>query len=239
MLNYSALVEAHPFHHEYQPLRRLSDLSEFGYEALLRGSTRLDPGKLFQSALEQGQLYFLDTWSIAGALSGFLRSEAAGDESKLLFVNIFPSTLVADGFPSFIESMCTLFPSLIGRVAFEINETISEGEIWNASLFRDRIAAIRDKGNLIALDDVGEGTASFRKIVEIAPDIIKIDRFFSIGLSDCLKKQQVMRLFVDFCAGTGSTLVLEGIEREEDLDCAVRLGVPVGQGFHLGRPSRL
>ncbi|MFC4600743.1 EAL domain-containing protein [Cohnella hongkongensis] len=239
MLNVAALIETRQFYHAFQPLRRLPGHSEFGYEALLRCTSSLDPGRLFQSALEQNQLFSLDTWSIVHALSVFLQSEPAQDETKLLFVNIFPSTLVADGFPAFMDRLRKLYPSRLHRIVFELNETVTEEKIWNAPLFLERIDLIRSSGGQIALDDVGEGTASFRKIVEIAPDFIKIDRFFSNDLAAAVKKQQVVRLFVDFCGETGSTLVLEGIEREEDLALAVRLGVPVGQGYHLGKPAKL
>ena len=66
---------------------------------------------------------------------------------------------------------------------------------------------------------------------------LKLDRYFGNQLSAHLAKQKLVSLFVDFYRGH-IELVLEGIENPEDLLVAQELGVPVGQGFLLGRPER-
>ncbi|MCZ4141236.1 hypothetical protein BZG17_25725 [Escherichia coli] len=46
----------------------------------------------------------------------------------------------------------------------------------------------------------------------------------------------MVSLFVKFCRGE-QLLVIEGIEHSDDLSVARSLGVPLGQGFLLGRPA--
>jgi len=239
MENHTNLIENNQLYHVFQPLRRLPEQGKFGYEALIRSTTGIDPDALFQGAVEQNRLYQLDTWSIDHALSSFFFSPVTQEEDELLFVNIFPSTIIADAFPLFVNDVRRRFRSFVHRIVLEINESITEEPIWNNPVFNQGIKNLRDKGFLIALDDVGEGTTTFRKIVEISPDFIKIDRYFSKELSLCKKKQKVIRLFVDYCGYAESILVLEGIEREEDFICASCLGVPIGQGYYLGKPDRL
>lgn len=239
MENIAYLIENNHFYHVFQPLRRLPDQGKFGYEALIRSTSGIGPNALFQGAVEQNRLYQLDTWSIDHALSSFFFSPIAQEEEGLLFVNLFPSTIIADAFPLFVNDLRRRFFSFVHRIVLEINESITEESIWSNPVFMQRIKDLRDKGFLIALDDVGEGTTTFRKIVEISPDFIKIDRFFSKELSLCKKKQKVVRLLVDYCVDADSNLILEGIEQEKDFVCASCLGVTIGQGYYLGKPHRL
>ncbi|WP_230876255.1 EAL domain-containing protein [Paenibacillus validus] len=238
MENIANLIENNHFYHVFQPLRRLPDQGKVGYEALIRSTSGIGPNALFQGAIEQNRLYQLDTWSIDHALSSFFFSPVA-QEDGLLFINLFPSTIIADAFPLFVNDLRRRLLSFVHRIVLEINESITEEPIWSNPVFMQRIKDLRNNGFLIALDDVGEGTTTFRKIFEISPDFIKIDQFFSKELSLCKKKQKVVQLFVDYCGDADSTLILEGIEREEDFVCAACLGVTIGQGYYLGKPNRL
>ena len=238
MKNIAFVMETKQYYHEFQPLCQFTDRGRFGYEALLRSLTGINPNDLFQLAMEQNFLFELDTWSMSHALSSFFLSSAA-EEEGLLFVNLFPSTITADAFPKFVKDLRKRFACAIHRIVIEINETISEESVWYNPVFLQRIKELRKEGFHIALDDVGEGTATLRKIVEVSPDFIKIDCFFAKQLSQSKKKQQVVRLLVDYCRQTESILILEGIERQEDFECAAQLGVTIGQGFYLGRPHRL
>jgi EAL domain-containing protein (putative c-di-GMP-specific phosphodiesterase class I) len=233
-------IENNQFYHAFQPLRRLHDQSKFGFEALIRSTSGISPDVLFQAAMEQNQLYQLDTWSIEHAISSFFSSDIAQEEADaLLFVNLFPSTIIADDFPLFVADIGNPIRSYMHRIVLEINESISEDPAWSHPSFVRGLQDLRDKGFLIALDDVGEGTTTFRKIVEISPDFIKLDRFFSKELSVCKKRQKVVQLFVDYCSDVENSLILEGIEQEEDFIRATELGVTIGQGYYLGRPDRL
>lgn len=99
-------------------------------------------------------------------------------EDGLLFINLFPSTIIADAFPLFVNDLRRRLLSFVHRIVLEINESITEEPIWSNPVFMQRIKDLRNNGFLIALDDVGEGTTTFRKIFEISPDFIKIDQFF-------------------------------------------------------------
>ena len=233
------LIEENYFFHVFQPIRHITDRRIFGYEALCRSTSGATPLALFQEAVNQNRLYQLDVWSIEHALTRFFLTQNRVDEESLLFVNLFPSTVIAVEFPSFIQNLSGRFRSYAHRIVFEINEAIAEQKVWDNPLFIRRLGELRNAKFRIALDDVGEGSTTFRKIIEIAPDFIKLDRFFSIELSHYEKKQRVIQLFVNYCTDTDTDLILEGIERKEDCECASVLGVTIGQGYFLGKPEPL
>ncbi|MCM3140997.1 EAL domain-containing protein [Brevibacillus sp. MER 51] len=220
----------------FQPLVHLATGHFFGYEALLRSSTQHSPEFLFRKAREEGHLFELDTMSMKKAIESYFTNVTSNNHAPYLFINVFPSTLVNPAFLSFVTE--GLFGSWNRRIVLEINETNEEDKMWELRLLGKKIRELRQHGFLIALDDVGSGAASLKKIVEYEPDIVKLDRYFGNQLSSMPNKQKLVSLFVQYCQDH-IQLVLEGIEEPEDLAVALALGVPVGQGFLLGHPEPL
>ncbi|WP_301169105.1 EAL domain-containing protein [Brevibacillus nitrificans] len=237
MKSIEKLFKEKEYYHAFQPICSIPGKERIAYEALLRSKENGNPEVLFQLVKETNALLELDTRSLYYAILTFFRSSDR-EGGELLFVNIFPSTIVEATFPAFIQEVVRDFEPYLNQIVLEINESIMEGKIWNEPIFLQRIMDLRDIGFLIALDDVGEGTTTFRKIIEIAPDFIKMDRFFSQDLSVSHDKQKVVRLFVEYCRDA-SQLILEGVEEEEDLACAASIGVTIGQGYLFGKPGAL
>lgn len=221
----------------FQPLVHLSSGNIFGYEALLRSTAAASPEALFREARLEDRLYELDTQSIHHAISSYFAKGKEPGGSPLLFMNVFPSTLLNPACFEFLHRLVLDYGLVSQQVVLEINEANEEDKMWDIPLLGQTIHELRQYGFLIALDDVGSGAASLKKIVEYEPDIIKLDRYFGMQLAAHPAKQKLVSLFVDFCRGH-MQLVLEGMENQEDLLVAQQLGVPIGQGFLLGRPER-
>jgi EAL domain-containing protein (putative c-di-GMP-specific phosphodiesterase class I) len=155
-----------------------------------------------------------------------------------LFINIYPSTLIHPYFPLFIDQLLTIYPQVNGKIVFELNETKKEESSWDLPEMKERIALVKQRGFSIALDDIGKGAAGIQKIIEFAPQYMKLDRYFAEGLSSSKEKQEMISLFIQY-AKNKMGVILEGIEKEEDLEAAKRIEVPVIQGYLLGMPQRL
>ncbi|WAH36795.1 EAL domain-containing protein [Alicyclobacillus dauci] len=216
--------------HFYQPLFEMKNRGIFGYEALTRCKFLQDPEKLFKLASRANSLYQLDTASIQTALLAFGSSEHA-EHSSRLFLNIFPSTLLNPSFFSLVDTMMTVNSTLRNRIVFEIVES---EHIPDMSALKEVIHVLHDYDLRIAIDDVGKGAFSLQRVLELEPDFIKLDRYFSINLSRSMNKQKMVSLFVGYCDGGDAQLVLEGIESAEDFETAKSIGVHLGQGYFLG-----
>jgi EAL domain-containing protein (putative c-di-GMP-specific phosphodiesterase class I) len=103
-----------------------------------------------------------------------------------------------------------------------------------------RMAAswLRDLGGRIAVDDVGAGYSSLRWMLELEPEIVKIDMALIRGVHLDPRRRAVTQALVALGEELGSTVVAEGIEETAELAVLRDLGVPCGQGFLLGRPAR-
>ena len=90
---------------------------------------------------------------------------------------------------------------------------------------------------LIAIDDTGAGHASLNHLIELKPDFIKLDRALVTGLDLDAGKHALVRNMSRLAEDLGAELVAEGIETEGELWALRELGVPLGQGYFLGRPA--
>lgn len=211
--------------HWFQPIYHLKNSSIVGYEALLRDASQLcaSPVDIFREADKKGHQNVLDRISIKTAL------ESYKDDENPLFLNIFPSTLMEEGFLSWWDS----YAALQKNVVFELleNEPIRDWEV-----LKKVTGELQARGVRIAVDDMGGGYSFFQQWIELNPDFIKLDRYFAENLSASARKQKTLSSLVDLLSET-TEIIIEGIEKEEDLDVAERLGITYAQGFLLGVPS--
>ncbi|MCA1057043.1 EAL domain-containing protein [Rossellomorea aquimaris] len=221
-------------YHEYQPLFTIDGSQHlYGYEALMRNIHQVNPEALFHTAMKANILYKLDTLSISKAIEGFCRHQERG----MLFVNVYVTTLLHPSFLKYFDYLMETNPGLEGRLVFELNESTTE-ELWQNPLLSNVLTSLKQYGVLFAIDDFGQGTASIKKSIEFEPDIIKLDRYFAKDLAINERKQRFISFFNQFY-GNETLIILEGIEREADMMVAKELGISVGQGYFLGRPSQL
>ncbi len=211
--------------HWFQPIYQLKNSSIIGYEALMRDASQpqISPVDIFREADKNGQRSILDRISIKTAI------EAFKDETNYLFLNVFPSTLLGGDFLSWWDINIS-YPVPVVLELLESEPIID----WEA--LKKVTKKLRARGVKIAVDDMGIGYSFFQQWIELDPDFVKLDRYFADNLSVSFQKQKTVRSLVDLLSDT-TKLIIEGIEREEDLNTAEFLGIPYAQGFLLGRPS--
>lgn len=226
------------FYHYFQPVFDLQNMRVIGYEALMRSRTNLPPDRLLHMAKEQNRLIDVDNESVYKAITAFFAADDRMCGNEKLFVNVFPETLGSSQFLRVLQSVHERFAESCHRVVIEINETIHQFSVWHTPEFAKAIERIRQLGFQLAMDDVGEGTTNFRKMIELAPEYIKLDKFFAGGVCQSERIRQLITLLVDYCRDH-TRLILEGIENKQQYEMAVKLGVGSGQGYWLGEPVPL
>ena len=102
---------------------------------------------------------------------------------------------------------------------------------------RRSIEPLRERGLLLAIDDAGAGFASLRHIVELRPDIIKIDRSLLAGIDEDPARRSVLTTFVLLALDIGAAVVAEGVETTQELAAVSALGVDAVQGHLIALPS--
>ena len=105
-------------------------------------------------------------------------------------------------------------------------------DIWLAEAVRRIRPSVR-----LAVDDAGAGYASLRHVLMLRPDFVKLDQEWIRGVEGDAARQALIGALVLFARRTGSVLIAEGVETAAELETLDSLGVELGQGYFLGRPS--
>ncbi|MBB6454926.1 EAL domain-containing protein (putative c-di-GMP-specific phosphodiesterase class I) [Salirhabdus euzebyi] len=222
-----AIIHTTPhFYHLYHPIINCETNQILGFEALLRSVNEPNPLIFFKNAREEGNLINYDLESIKLA---YLKMKT---ETVKSFINVFPMTILSDQFINLLSQFKNK-----ENIILEINETNDDSLIWNKPEFKSRLQSMRELNIQWALDDVGAGQSSLQRVLEFKPDYIKLDKYFSAGLSHSKQKQRVISFFVEFCREENIKFILEGIESRNDFLVAQQLKVPNIQGFYFGKPS--
>lgn len=88
------------------------------------------------------------------------------------------------------------------------------------------------------MDDVGSGYAGLRQLTRTRPDFVKLDRSLVTHIDDDPVKIALTELVRGIASRVNGWVIAEGVERLDELTALVAMGVPLGQGYLLGRPAR-
>ena len=122
------------------------------------------------------------------------------------------------------------------RLTLELTETLA---LENTDLANQFAAKARALGCQFAIDDFGAGHTSFRHLLNVEADTIKIDGAFVRDISLHDYKQTFVRLIVDLAQTLGIKTVAEMVDNPSDARTLKFLGVDYLQGFLFGFPGSL
>jgi PAS domain S-box-containing protein len=211
----------------YQPIVSVATGKLVGAESLSRfpGSERA-PQAWFTGAAEVGLQTRLELAAIRRCLQGATQLP----EDIYVSVNVSPDTLVE---PTLFEVL-RAGPLPLHRLVLEITE---HAAITNYLEVLRAVEDFRRAGVRIAVDDTGAGYASFRHILRLRPEKIKLDRTLITGIHDDPALRALATAVVAFGREMGAVVIAEGIEIMEELRSLQTLGVDAAQGYLFGRPT--
>jgi diguanylate cyclase (GGDEF)-like protein/PAS domain S-box-containing protein len=221
----------------YQPVFKLDERTITHYEVLLRmddGEGGLVPPGAFLDIAERfGLIREIDRWVLSKAIQ--VQGETCRNGQPVcLAINLsgrhFGDPQVLEWIRQFIQQSAADPAKLI----FEITETAAVENVNQALRFTDSLHTL---GCRIALDDFGIGFSSFHYLKHLPVDMIKLDGSFVRQLARDKFDQVFIKSMSDMARGLGIASTAEFIETEEVIDILIKLGVDMGQGYHLARPS--
>ncbi len=218
----------------FQPIIDLNTRATLGFEGLTRGPQGTEyesPYMLFDVATESDLLFELDRLCRRNALT----SASAMKPAHKLFVNLLPTTIRDPEFQGermleFLEER-SLAPS---RIVLEITERLA---IENYDLFLEAMKTFTDQGFAVAIDDMGAGYSGLEKIVRLNPRYLKFDLMMVRDIDTSFVKREMLKAIHSLASNMGADVIAEGIERVEELETLLDLGIPYGQGFLFARPQ--
>jgi EAL domain-containing protein (putative c-di-GMP-specific phosphodiesterase class I) len=215
--------EAIAIHH--QPIVDLASGRRLGVECLARfaDAGARGPDHWFDEAAEIGRAVELEVLAIRRGLA----TASSLPEGTYLSVNASPETILSGE----LEPLLAQFNR--ARLVLEVTE---HQQVADFAELRRALQAL-SKHARIAIDDVGAGYAGLRHLVDLRPDLLKLDMSLTRDIHRDPARRALTSAMVRFAAEIGCKLVAEGIEVRQESDALAQLGVDFGQGYYFGRPA--
>lgn len=218
-----AYIDERSFRIAYQPVVDIATGATHGYEALTRFDDGSDPQRTFTDAHAVGLGVELEIACLRVAVDNAPRLPPGA----WLSVNLSPTTIL-DGRAA---------PHLTAPGRQLVLEITEHTAIQDYPRLRSALAALR--GVWLSVDDAGAGYASMRHILELRPQIVKLDLGLVHRIDTDPVRQGLAAGLSHFAAQTATMLVAEGVETAEEAQTLRDLGILYAQGFLYGRPAPL
>ena len=209
-----------------QPLVDTSTGDVAGFELLTRfpASWRVLPQEVFEAAEAHG---------ISPGLTCAVLEQAVALRDGLpprtfLTVNCSPSDLVDPAVRELVSRHD------LSRMFVELTESAWPADERSVLEAADEV---RLRGGRIAADDVGAGYAGLLQLIRLRPDMVKVDREIVRRIDVDPAASSLVSMLGELAGRLDAWIVVEGVETEAQLAAAVRLGVPLVQGYYFSLPK--
>ncbi len=153
--------------------------------------------------------------------------------SAKVSINIAPSSLLDPDCPRFVEEALRRHTIAPPRLVLELLET--ETTDWD--LLRGPLDRLVELGVGLAMDDLGAGYSSLKRLSMLPFTAVKIDRDMLTGLrTSPLETLSLIATLVQIGRDFDLSVVAEGLEDLSMTEAVAMLGARYGQGYHLARP---
>jgi EAL domain-containing protein (putative c-di-GMP-specific phosphodiesterase class I) len=225
-----AAVNDKRFRLVYQPVVDLNAGSALHhYEVLVRFGDSASPYPMIRMAEELDMIEPLDIAVVEETIA-----RLTADPALKLAANVSGRTIVSPTFVTAVRELLAKAPQAAGRLLLEITESAA---IDDLALADRHLAALRQEGCMICLDDFGAGAASLAYLQQLTLDIVKIDGRYIRELQHGGRESTFMRHLVRMCADLKVRTIAEMVETPQAEDAVRRAGVDFAQGWLYGAPS--
>ncbi|WP_110655505.1 EAL domain-containing protein [Salinicola halimionae] len=213
----------------FQPLVDIAQSRVYGYEALVRGVGGESAASIL-GRVDANTLYRFDQACRVKAIELACQLGAHG----MLSINFLPNAVYEP--QACIQATLMAAERVgwpVGRLCFEITETES---VKDRRHLQNIVDSYRAMGMQTALDDFGSGHANLDLLIDISPDVLKIDRQLISHIHAAPRQQRIVEHIIALANQLDILLVAEGVETLEEARWLYHHGIAKQQGYWFARP---
>jgi len=219
----------------YQPIVHVESGQPECYEALVRWNRPdhglVPPGDFLPTIENTDLICDLGAWVLHAAVEQLeIWNLEREDYAMQVSVNIsgrhISQARILDDVSAVLRGGLVLAPQLV----IEVTETAPLDDTVAIS----NLETLRAMGVMVSLDDFGTGYQSSSRLSRLPIDSIKIDRQFVQSSTE--SDHSLLALMIKAGDAFGVRVIVEGVERPDQLALVRSLGCEYVQGFYLGRP---
>ncbi|WOJ96281.1 EAL domain-containing protein [Congregibacter brevis] len=220
----------------YQPQVNARSGEVSGAESLVRWNHPdqglIPPFKWIPIAEELGLIEDVGEWVLRRACADLVELRASGHSIPKVSVNV-SALQFHDEFVDTVRS--ALADSGLPPDSLEIE--LTEGiMVSNQESVVSMVQSLKNLGIRLSIDDFGTGYSSLSYLTRFPLDELKIDRSFVLGLAKGKQNAELVRAIIAMAKSLGLEIVVEGVERMEELEFFLAQDVEVIQGFLFSQP---
>ena len=213
----------------YQPQIDSITNQLFGFEALSRWEHEslgeIPPSEFIPIIERVGMMKQFTRWVLLTACTKAVEWKRFNIPDFRMSVNISPNYFLDEDMLPFIESLIEKTGIKPSNLELEVTENVVQTDQRNLTTF----TALKDLGVSIAIDDFGVGYSSFASLKHLSVDYLKIDKYFVDNISSDSKAQYLVKSMIELGHYMDYGIIVEGIEKEEQLIIFQELGCEVVQ----------
>ncbi|RFC65341.1 EAL domain-containing protein [Fulvimarina endophytica] len=213
----------------YQPIVDLGSGRVAGFECLSRFAS--EPYRAPNLWFEEARLVDLGEELELAAIRRALERLASLPDDVYLSVNASPDVITGH---RLVPLLLSVESRHLKRLVLEVTE---HHVVPDYGKLHEKLDPLRLAGVRLAVDDAGAGYSSLSHILQLRPDIIKLDMKLVRDIDTDPSRRSLAAAIVHFAREIGVTVVAEGIETESEEAVLRLLEIGKGQGYRLGRPA--
>ena len=222
------------FETHFQPVEDIREENLFGAETLLRFRTEegpVAPIRFIPLLEESGLIIPVGRWVLNEAMAFCKKMQAKVPNFKVSVnvscVQVMKSDLIRD-----IVELLKKHGLAAGSIQIELTES---GFFESDATYVKFCTDLKELGIPLALDDFGTGYSNFHYLYHIDPQVIKIDRSFTLKALQHEYEYNLLHHMVELTHSINSKLCIEGIETKEELERICKLNPDYIQGYYFGK----
>jgi diguanylate cyclase (GGDEF)-like protein/PAS domain S-box-containing protein len=223
---------------EYQPIISLADGRITGFEALIRWDHprrgMIAPDGFVPLAEECGLIVDIGWWVLARAsaqMTEWLR-KFPQQPDLTMSVNLSATQFLR---PDLLDQIDAIL-ARSGLPPSALKLEITESMLGDGAELMATIAALRERGIRLCIDDFGTGISSLGHLHSFPVDTLKIDRSFVSQIGFSGNSARLVETIVALSHTLGMASVAHGVETREQLEFLRQLGPEFAQGFLFSVP---
>ena len=232
-------LERDAFELYLQPIVTIDDNTVKAAEALIRWHHPehglMQPVEFIPLAIELGVIGDIGWWVLRKVCQTIDAWKRSGDwDLEYISINFNAKQLITEDFVEHFFAELEKYNVEPADIKVEITET---SLIDNFSLTQEVIREMQKRGIKCVIDDFGTGYSSLSYLKKLSFSVLKIDREFIFDLENNEGNETLIRTIVEIARQFNYTVVVEGIEKEEQRDIIRKIDDRLSyQGFLVSQP---
>jgi len=237
LTQYVAEEKSEQLYLQYQPIVGVHCNTIVGFEALARFTSStygVVPPNEFIAIAEKYKLIIPLGWKITAQALAFGKAlSTRGFDDLKISINFSVYQLLEDQFVSTLDALVEEHDLDPSRLILEITETGVNTTYRRVNLI---LGELQTLGFTVAIDDFGVGYSTFARESELNVDYLKIDKLFVDRLLTPSEYESVIPDMISMVHKLGHTVIVEGVEHEEQKRYLEEFGCDLYQGFLFSKP---